>query len=91
MDSYVPRRPREERSQRSESPSRHSHKRNRSPSPRKSAQVALPFQAQRLHKGDLQKYRPLFALYLDAQKKLDLEDLSDRDARGRWKSFLKKW
>ncbi|KAE9979143.1 hypothetical protein EG328_001084 [Venturia inaequalis] len=91
MDSYIPRRPREDRSHRSKSPSRHSHKRKPSRSPRIPAQVALPFRAQSLHKDDFQKYRSVFALYLDAQKNLDIEDLGDRDARGRWKSFLKKW
>ncbi|TID24904.1 hypothetical protein E6O75_ATG04109 [Venturia nashicola] len=91
MDSYTAHQPREGRSNRSESPSRLSHKRKRSRSPRKPKQIALPFRAQSLHKDDFHEYRPLFSLYLDAQKKLDIEDLSDRDARGRWKSFLKKW
>ena len=33
----------------------------------------------------------MFALYLDIQKSLDLETLSDTEARGRWKSFVGKW
>jgi hypothetical protein len=88
MDSYIPRRPREERSHRSKSPARHTHKRRRSNSPRK---VALPSRATPLHKDDFLEYRSLFALYLDVQKSIVLDELSDHEARGRWKSFLKKW
>lgn len=87
----MPGRARDYRSHRSKSPRRHSHKRKQSHSPRKPAQVALPLRAQPLHKDDFHKYRPLFSLYLDVQKSLDIEDLSDHEARGRWKSFLKKW
>lgn len=91
MNSYIPRRSREERSHRSKSPDGHSHKRKRSTSPRKVAKVALPSRAQPLHKDDYQEYRPLFALYLDVQKSLDFDELTDHEARGRWKSFMKKW
>lgn len=72
-------------------PDGHSHKRKRSNSPRKVAKVALPSRAQPLHKDDYQEYRPLFALYLDVQKSLDFDELTDHEARGRWKSFMKKW
>jgi peroxin-14 len=33
----------------------------------------------------------LFALYLDIQKQLVLEDLSEYEVKGRWKSFMGKW
>ena len=33
----------------------------------------------------------MFALYLDLQKQIDIEDLSREEAKGRWKSFIKKW
>ena len=40
---------------------------------------------------DLVDYRPMFALYLDIQKQLDIEDLNEKELRGRWKSFCNKW
>ena len=33
----------------------------------------------------------MFALYLDIQKQLDIEDLSEAEVKGRWKSFVNKW
>jgi len=33
----------------------------------------------------------MFALYLDIQKQILLEDLDEREAKGRWKSFVGKW
>jgi len=33
----------------------------------------------------------MFALYLDIQKQLVLEDLDEHETRGRWKSFIGKW
>ena len=33
----------------------------------------------------------MFALYLDLQKQLDIDDMSREEAKGRWKSFVKKW
>jgi len=33
----------------------------------------------------------MFALYLEIQKQLVLEDLPQNEARGRWKSFVGKW
>jgi hypothetical protein len=64
------------------------HKRKRSASPKK---VTLPFGAKRLHKHDFQDSRALFALYLDMQKQMYIEDLDEREIKGRWKSFLGKW
>lgn len=40
---------------------------------------------------DYAAYKPMFALYLDIQKQLVLEDLDEHEARGRWKSFIGKW
>ncbi|KAF2209438.1 hypothetical protein CERZMDRAFT_46969 [Cercospora zeae-maydis SCOH1-5] len=53
--------------------------------------VKLPFKAQPLHKHDLKQHEGLFARYLDVQKQIDMEDLSETEVRGRWKSFLGKW
>ncbi|KAI9870392.1 MAG: hypothetical protein M1830_004302 [Pleopsidium flavum] len=73
---------------RSRSPHGHHHKRKRSASPKP---LALPFNAQKLSKHDLELYRPMFALYLDIQKQLVLEDLDPDEVKGRWKSFVGKW
>lgn len=51
----------------------------------------LPFGARSLWKRDLDWYRPLFAVYLDVQKRLDIESLNERELIGRWKSFIGKW
>ncbi|MCJ1399448.1 hypothetical protein MMC11_002650 [Xylographa trunciseda] len=63
------------------------HKRKRSTAPA----ASLPFQASCLSKHDFSSQRPLFALYLEVQKQMELEDLSENEARGRWKSFVGKW
>lgn len=51
----------------------------------------LPLLANPLSKHELSTHRPLFALYLDIQKQIDIEDLAEDEIKGRWKSFLKKW
>lgn len=56
-----------------------------------SSAAELPFSARYLHKGDLAKFKPLFAYFLSVQKMVELDDLDDREARGRWKSFVGKW
>ncbi|RMZ80177.1 hypothetical protein DV737_g3103, partial [Chaetothyriales sp. CBS 132003] len=65
------------RDSRSHSPYRHGdhrpHKRSRYE--HNDDKRPLPFSASQLSKHDLDKYRPLFALYLDLQKRLDIEDL----------------
>jgi hypothetical protein len=33
----------------------------------------------------------MFALYLDIQKHLDIDELEETEVKGRWKSFTKKW
>ncbi|KAI4147170.1 MAG: hypothetical protein L6R39_003211 [Caloplaca ligustica] len=95
--------PRRSSRHRSRSPSNvhnsqsHRHRRRRSPSPRPHSHrdhaipVTLPFNARPLHKADLETYKPLFGLYLDIQKHLMLEDLEDREVRGRWKRFTGRW
>ena len=54
-------------------------------------QAILPLRASPIRKNDFATYKPMFALYLDIQKQLVLEDLSDTEIRGRWKSFVGKW
>ncbi|KAI4128813.1 MAG: hypothetical protein LQ347_004026 [Umbilicaria vellea] len=66
-----------------------SSKRKRSRSPTQS--VTLPFHNSNLTKHDLTTYKPMFALYLDVQKQLILEDLPEDEVKGRWKSFIGKW
>ncbi|KAG5914007.1 hypothetical protein E4U53_004732 [Claviceps sorghi] len=53
--------------------------------------VRLPFSARRIGKADYGVFEPLFAHYLDLQKQKDLWAMDEREARGRWKSFAKKW
>lgn len=91
---------------RSRSPADHSsYKRSRSPHshrhhhhhhasskrPNRPTPVYLPFQASTLSKHAFELYKPMFALYLDIQKQLILEELPEEEVRGRWKSFLGKW
>ncbi|KAL8992001.1 MAG: hypothetical protein Q9169_007457, partial [Polycauliona sp. 2 TL-2023] len=82
-----------------QSSSRH-HFRRRSPSPIAKAQDArarpisqtdLPFQAQVLKKGDLERFEPMFGLYLDIQKQLVLDELDEKELKGRWKRFVGRW
>jgi hypothetical protein len=79
--------------QRSRSPDRsrrnrdhHQERRNRSPAP-----VQLPLNARALVKHDLKGFKSLFALYLDIQKQIDIDELGENEVKGRWKSFLGKW
>ncbi|KAI0396550.1 hypothetical protein F5Y17DRAFT_418643 [Xylariaceae sp. FL0594] len=57
------------------------------------APETLPFDARRLSRSaaDYAAFRPLFARYLDLQKQIDIAALDEREARGRWKSFVNKW
>lgn len=85
------RHPRRSRSPRRDD-DRHRHKRrrtrSRSPPPKP---VALPYKAKPLSKRHYEEYRPLFQSYLDIQKQIQLEDLDEREAKGRWKSFTNRW
>jgi hypothetical protein len=51
----------------------------------------LPYNARHLSKHDLSRLEPIFAMYLDIQKGLAFGDLSEKELRGRWKSFVKRW
>jgi hypothetical protein len=53
--------------------------------------IALPYEARQLTKQDLSQFSPLFAMYLDIQKGLILEELPEREVKGRWKSFVARW
>jgi hypothetical protein len=67
----------------------HHHKtRTRTPPP---PPVELPLNARALVKYDLKQFRSLLGLYLDIQKQIDIDELSDTEVKGRWKSFLGKW
>jgi len=53
--------------------------------------VILPYQARELSRRDLEAYEPMFGMYLDIQKGKFIEDLSEDEIKGRWKSFTQKW
>ncbi|KAJ5382644.1 hypothetical protein N7517_000555 [Penicillium concentricum] len=53
--------------------------------------VVLPYQARELSGRDLKAYEPMFGMYLDIQKGKHIEDLSEDEVKGRWKSFMQKW
>ncbi|OAA74427.1 hypothetical protein LEL_08008 [Akanthomyces lecanii RCEF 1005] len=69
----------------------HEHHRRRERDSSAVAPATLPFDARPLTKGDLRKFEPLLASYLDLQKQKYIEDMDDREVRGRWKSFIGKW
>ncbi|KKZ62598.1 hypothetical protein EMCG_03008 [[Emmonsia] crescens] len=78
---------------RSRSPERKSKRYSRREHERRPAvaPVTLPFDARPLSKHDLRQLEPMFALYLDIQKNIDIADLDEREVKGRWKSFVGKW
>lgn len=47
--------------------------------------------ARALSKHDLKQFKTLFALYLDIQKQIDIDELDETEVKGRWKSFVGKW
>ncbi|KAL5606009.1 hypothetical protein BROUX41_006201 [Berkeleyomyces rouxiae] len=53
--------------------------------------IELPFSARPIHKREFKAFLPLLAYYLDLQKQKDLSVMDEREAKGRWKSFLGKW
>lgn len=101
MSSREPHNP----ARRSRSPqTRRCHKRSRSPTSHHHHHVSrkhkrskplvsvhLPLQASKLDKYDYEAFKPMFELYLDIQKQKVLEELSDDEVKGRWKSFVGKW
>ncbi|OJD26182.1 hypothetical protein ACJ73_02442 [Blastomyces percursus] len=83
----------DDRNARSRSPERENWEHSRREQERRAvaAPVTLPFDARPLSKHDLQLLEPMFALYLDIQKNIDIADLGEREVKGRWKSFMGKW
>ena len=69
---------------------RHRHKRHRSRSPA-AKPVTLPYKAKPLSKRQFEEYKALFQSYLDIQKHIQLDELDEREAKGRWKSFISRW
>lgn len=69
---------------------RHHQKRKRSPENTPNIKE-LPLNSRHLTKHDFKTFKPMFALYLDIQKGKDMEELDDKEVRGRWKSFVGKW
>ncbi|KAJ5561528.1 hypothetical protein N7461_000289 [Penicillium sp. DV-2018c] len=53
--------------------------------------IVLPYQARELSGRDLKTYEPMFGMYLDIQKQKYIEDMSEEEVKGRWKSFIQKW
>lgn len=51
----------------------------------------LPYDSHPLVKDDFKEYKYTFALYLEIQKNKVLEDLDEKEMKGRWKSFMHKW
>lgn len=72
---------------RSKSSHHHSHHHHRSQEP----PAKLPFKQPPLDKRDFEQYQAIFADYLDIQKQLNIDELSEHEVKGRWKSFLGKW
>lgn len=64
---------------------------HRSPRLKHPNPAKLPGNAPQISKHDFKVYRSMFALYLEVQKQLDIEVLTEHEARGRWKSFVGKW
>jgi hypothetical protein len=69
---------------------RHHHKKRRSRSP-PARPVTLPYYAKQLSKRQFEEYKPLFQSYLDIQKQINLDELDERETKGRWKSFIGRW
>ena len=69
----------------------HHHKRDSRPQQASERLVELPHSTRPLNKADFDAFEPLFAYYLDLQKQKYLEDMDDREVKGRWKSFVGKW
>ena len=75
--------------QRHRSPRSHHHHSSKRTAP--AAPAPLPFRASPLSKSHYERCKPMLVLYLDIQKHKVLEDLSEDEVRGRWKSFVGKW
>lgn len=66
---------------------RHEHRSKEAPA----QPVVLPLGARELSRRDLETHEPMFAMYLDIQKGILIEDLKEEELKGRWKSFVQKW
>ncbi|KAK2749273.1 hypothetical protein FQN55_003595 [Onygenales sp. PD_40] len=75
----------------SKSHSRREHGGSRSTATATTVPVILPLGARQLSKHDLPQFEPMFAMYLDIQKNIDIADLDEREVKGRWKSFVSRW
>lgn len=53
--------------------------------------MSLPFSARKLSKDDLPAFRQLLGYFLSVQKQIEMEDIDEREVKGRWKSFIGKW
>ncbi|KAI1827020.1 hypothetical protein F4861DRAFT_465459 [Xylaria intraflava] len=70
----------------------HHRSRHASAASRQAYEKPLPFNVRQLSRSaDIDIFRPLFARYLDVQKRIDITTLDERELRGRWKSFVGKW
>ncbi|KAI1473018.1 uncharacterized protein F4812DRAFT_464958 [Daldinia caldariorum] len=71
---------------------RHHHHRHRHSSTTSTRTPSeLPLGARALVRSDFETFRPLFAQYLEVQKRKDITALDEREIKGRWKSFVGKW
>lgn len=53
--------------------------------------TTLPFSARPLHRSEMASHLPLLAHYLQVRKGLSLSSLSEREAKGRWRAFVRRW
>ncbi|KAF4595593.1 RNA helicase HEL117-like protein [Ophiocordyceps camponoti-floridani] len=54
-------------------------------------EVQLPFSARPLVKSDLEAFGSLFAYYLGVQKCKNAYEMDERELKGRWKRFVRRW
>ncbi|OTB11128.1 hypothetical protein K445DRAFT_322317 [Daldinia sp. EC12] len=69
----------------------HHHRHRRSSTPSTRTLNELPLGARALVRSDFETFKPLFAQYLEVQKRKDIATLDEREVKGRWKSFIGKW
>ncbi|KAI1078935.1 hypothetical protein F5B20DRAFT_591206 [Whalleya microplaca] len=70
----------------------HHHRRHRHSKPPAADTNELPSGARALSRSaDYDAFRPLLARYLEVQKQRDIRALDEREVRGRWRSFVRKW
>ncbi|KAK6956820.1 hypothetical protein Daesc_002101 [Daldinia eschscholtzii] len=69
----------------------HHHRHRCSSTPSTRTPNELPLGARALVRSDFETFKPLFAQYLEVQKRKDITALDEREVKGRWKSFIGKW